>query len=64
MVEVFPAPERPTRATVSPALMVRLRFVNIGALGRDWYVRFTFWKVMAPVDEDDLLTSLTSEVEG
>ena len=45
-MEVFPAPDRPTNATVSPALIVRLRLVNTGALGLDWYVRLTFWKVM------------------
>jgi hypothetical protein len=32
--------------------------VKTGALGLDWYVRLTFWNVMAPVDdEDDFLTS-------
>ena len=45
-MDVFPVPDRPTNATVSPVLIVRLRLVNTGALGLDWYVRLTFWKVM------------------
>jgi hypothetical protein len=31
---------------------VKLRFVKIGALGRDWYVKLTFWKVILPVGDD------------
>lgn len=50
IVDDFPAPDRPTSATVSPARILRLRSVKTGVLGRDSYVRQTFLNVIVPFE--------------